>query len=63
MNSYRVAIKENIAIILEAKMVKVKADNTLVFFNPRTNVSEQYIYGSEIIATFKPDEYQYFYKN
>lgn len=60
MNSYEITIDEHITITVTAARVKVKNDNTLIFYNPRNSPAEQYLYGSEVVATFNPGQYAYF---
>lgn len=62
MKNYVVVINDNKEISVRAKQVKVKSDNSLVFYNNQNSVSAQYVYGSEVVATFNGGEYAYFYK-
>ncbi|AQU79739.1 hypothetical protein [Planococcus faecalis] len=62
MNKYEVAINPNLSILVEAKKVHVKADKSLVFYNPQNSIGEQYLYGSEVVAVFNSNEYLYFLK-
>lgn len=62
MKEFEVAINDEHSIIVRAKKVTVKSDNTLIFYNPQSSVSAQYVYGSEVVATFNPGQYAYFHK-
>lgn len=62
MKEYEVVLDEHVSLTIKAKRLKVKADNTLIFYNPRSDVAEQYLYGSEVVAVFNPGQYAYFHQ-
>ena len=62
MKQYVIVIDHNHSVHIKAKSVKVKSDNSLIFYNPQDSVSAQYVYGSEVVAHFEKGAYAYFYK-
>lgn len=63
MKEYSVRLKDRTMVIVQSKYVKVKHDNSLIFYNDRKSLSDQYLNGPEIVATFNPGEYSYFVEN
>lgn len=62
MNDYEVVLPNGDSVLIQSERMAVKSDGALVFYNYRGSMSEQYLYGSEVVATFQPNMYAYFTK-
>jgi len=56
---YNVHLKSGRIVEVESEFVKVK-EKVIIFGNYRQSLSDQYINGSQIVATFNLDDYSYF---
>lgn len=63
MREYTIELKNGVTVFIKSKYVKVRQDNVLVFYNPRKSLTEQHLYGVEVVATFNSDEYSYFFES
>lgn len=63
MKEYNVRLRDGSMVIVKSKYVKVKADNSLVFYNDRKTLSDQFVNGPEVVASFNFGEYSYFVEN
>lgn len=56
---YNVHLKNGRIVEIESKDVRVNK-NIALFYNDRESLTDQYISGPQIVATFNLDDYSYF---
>lgn len=62
MAEYNVHLKNGRIVVVDSKYVKVSNVGAAIFYNDRLSLTDQYINGPEIVATFNIEDYSYFKK-